>query len=203
MIIVLFGPPAAGKGTQAKRIKDKHRVAHLSTGDMLRAAIAQGTDIGKKAKALVDGGLLVPDDVVIGIIAERIESEDCARGFILDGFPRTLGQASALDAMLAAKKRSVMHVILMDVDQSRLTKRVETRVAETLARGEPVRPDDSLDKFKERLKVYNEQTLPTLPYYEAQGKVRRVDGMQTIEGVGAQIDAILSDEKSGKMGARP
>jgi adenylate kinase len=203
MIIVLFGPPAAGKGTQAKRIKDKHRVAHLSTGDMLRAAIAQGTDIGKKAKALVDGGLLVPDDVVIGIIAERIESEDCARGFILDGFPRTLGQASALDAMLSAKKRSVMHVILMDVDQSRLTKRVETRVAETLARGEPVRPDDSLDKFKERLKVYNEQTLPTLPYYEAQGKVRRVDGMQTIEGVGAQIDAILSDEKSGKMGARP
>jgi adenylate kinase len=203
MIIVLFGPPAAGKGTQAKRIKDKHRVAHLSTGDMLRAAIAQGTDIGKKAKALVDGGLLVPDDVVIGIIAERIESEDCAKGFILDGFPRTLGQASALDAMLAAKKRSVMHVILMDVDQSRLTKRVETRVAETLARGEPVRPDDSLDKFKERLKVYNEQTLPTLPYYEAQGKVRRVDGMQTIEGVGAQIDAILSDEKSGKMGARP
>lgn len=203
MIIVLFGPPAAGKGTQAKRIKDKHRVAHLSTGDMLRAAIAQGTDIGKKAKALVDAGLLVPDEVVIGIIAERIESEDCTRGFILDGFPRTLGQASALDAMLAVKKRSVMHVILMDVDQSRLTKRVETRVAETLARGEPVRPDDSLDKFKERLKVYNEQTLPTLPYYEAQGKVRRVDGMQSIEGVGVQIDAILSDEKSGKMGARP
>jgi adenylate kinase len=203
MIVVLFGPPAAGKGTQAKRIREKYGVAHLSTGDMLREAIAQGSEVGLKAKGLMDNGLLVPDEVVVGIIADRIESGDCANGFILDGFPRTLGQASALDAMLQAKKRAVAHVILMDVDQAQLTKRIETRVAETLARGEPVRPDDSLDKFRERLKVYNEQTLPTLPYYEAQGKVRRVDGMRSIDGVAAQIDAILSDEKSGKSGAYP
>lgn len=203
MIVVLFGPPAAGKGTQAKRIREKYGVAHLSTGDMLREAIAQGSEVGLKAKGLMDNGLLVPDEVVVGIIADRIESADCVNGFILDGFPRTLGQASALDAMLKAKKRAVAHVILMDVDQAQLTKRVETRVAETLARGEPVRPDDSLDKFRERLKVYNEQTLPTLPYYEAQGKVRRVDGMRSIDGVAAQIDAILSDEKSGKSGAYP
>jgi adenylate kinase len=203
MIVVLFGPPAAGKGTQAKRIREKYGVAHLSTGDMLREAIAQGSEVGLKAKGLMDNGQLVPDEVVVGIIADRIESGDCANGFILDGFPRTLGQASALDAMLNAKKRAVAHVILMDVDQAQLTERVETRVAETLARGEPVRPDDSLDKFRERLKVYNEQTLPTLPYYEAQGKVRRVDGMRPIDGVAAQIDAILSDEKSGKSGAYP
>ncbi|MFM9865114.1 MAG: adenylate kinase [Micropepsaceae bacterium] len=203
MIVVLFGPPAAGKGTQAKRIREKYGVAHLSTGDMLREAIAHGSEVGLKAKTLMDNGLLVPDDVVVGIIADRIESRDCANGFILDGFPRTLGQASALDSMLKAKKRAVAHVILLDVDQAQLTKRVETRVAETLVRGEPVRPDDSLDKFRERLKVYNEQTLPTLPHYEAQGKVRRVDGMRSIEGVTAQIDAILSDEKSGNSGVRP
>jgi adenylate kinase len=203
MIVVLFGPPAAGKGTQAKRMHQKYGVAHLSTGDMLREAIARGSEVGLKAKTLMDEGLLVPDDVVVGIIADRIEAKDCAKGFILDGFPRTLGQASALDAMLKAKKRAVDHVILMDVDQRQLIKRVETRVAETLARGEPVRPDDSLDKFRERLKVYNEQTLPTLPHYEAQGKVRRVDGMRSIEGVAAQIDAILSDEKSGKSGVHP
>ena len=198
MIIVLFGPPAAGKGTQAKRIREKFGVAHLSTGDMLREAIAQGTELGRKAKALMDDGLLVPDEVVVGIIGDRIDDKDCAKGFILDGFPRTLGQAKALDVMLSAKKRAVDHVILMEVDQAQLSKRVETRVAETLARGEPVRPDDSLDKFRDRLRVYNEQTLPTLPHYQAQGKVRRVDGMRSIDGVTAQIEAILSDEKSGK-----
>lgn len=198
MIVVLFGPPAAGKGTQAKRLHDKYGIAHLSTGDMLRAAMEQGTEIGKKAKPIVNSGKLVPDDIMVGIIAERIAAPDCKKGFILDGFPRTLGQAVALDSMLSAKKLTVQHVIVMDVDQPQLVKRVETRVAETLARGEPVRPDDSLEKFMGRLKVYNEQTLPTLPHYDGQGKVRRVDGMRSIEGVAAQIDAILSDEKSWK-----
>lgn len=203
MIVVLFGPPAAGKGTQAKRIHEKYHVAHLSTGDMLRAAIAAGTEVGKKAKALMDLGELVPDDIVVGIIADRIDDRDCAKGFVLDGFPRTVAQAKALDTMLAGKTRSVGHVIVMDVDQTKLIKRVETRAAETKARGEPVRKDDDPEVFKDRLRVYNEQTAPILPYYEAQGKIRRVDGMRPIEGVAAQIDAILSDEKSGKLGVRP
>jgi adenylate kinase len=198
MILVLFGPPAAGKGTQAKRIREKYGIAHLSTGDMLRAAMEQGTEIGKRAEPIVNSGKLVPDDIMVGIIAERIAAPDCKKGFVLDGFPRTLGQAVALDSMLSAKKLAIEHVIVMEVDQPQLIKRVENRVAETLARGEPVRPDDSLEKFMGRLKVYNEQTLPTLPHYQAQGKVRRVDGMRSIEGVTAQIDAILSDEKSGK-----
>jgi adenylate kinase len=198
MILVLFGPPAAGKGTQAKRIREKYGIAHLSTGDMLRAAMEQGTEIGKRAEPIVNSGKLVPDDIMVGIIAERIAAPDCKKSCVLDGFPRTLGQAVALDSMLSAKKLAIEHVIVMEVDQPQLIKRVENRVAETLARGEPVRPDDSLEKFMGRLKVYNEQTLPTLPHYQAQGKVRRVDGMRSIEGVTAQIDAILSDEKSGK-----
>jgi adenylate kinase len=203
MIVVLFGPPAAGKGTQAKRIHEKYGVAHLSTGDMLRAAIAAGTEVGKKAKSIMDSGALVPDDVVVGIIADRIDDKDCVNGFVLDGFPRTLGQAKALDAMLDGKRRAVGHVILMEVDQAKLTARVENRAAETRARGEQVRPDDTPETFKKRLKAYNEQTAPILPYYEGQGKIRRIDGMRSIEGVAAQIDTILSDEKSGKSGERP
>jgi adenylate kinase len=170
---------------------------------MLRAAMEQGTEIGKKAEPIVNSGKLVPDDIMVGIIGERIAAPDCKKGFILDGFPRTLGQAVALDSMLSAKKLAIAHVIVMEVDQPQLIKRVENRVAETLARGEPVRPDDSLEKFVGRLKVYNEQTLPTLPHYQAQGKVRRVDGMRSIDGVTAQIDAILSDEKSGKSRVHP
>jgi adenylate kinase len=203
MIIVLFGPPAAGKGTQAKRIHEKHHVAHLSTGDMLRAAMAEGTDVGKKAQPIVDSGKLVPDAIMIDLIAERIARPDCKKGFVLDGFPRTVAQAKALDDMLAGRKLAVGHVIVMDVNQAELTKRVENRVAETRARGEAVRKDDDLDTFKRRLGVYNEQTAPILPYYEAQGKIRRIDGMRPIDGVTAQIDAILSDEKSGKTVVRP
>lgn len=203
MIVVLFGPPAAGKGTQAKRLHEKLGVAHLSTGDLLRAAMEQGTDVGKKAAPIVNSGKLVPDEIMIDIIADRIAAPDCKKGFILDGFPRTLGQAVALDSMLGAKKLAIAYVLVMDVDQPQLIKRVENRVAETLARGEKVRPDDSLEKFMGRLKVYNEQTLPTLPHYVSQGKVRRIDGMRSIGGVAAQIDAILSDEKSEKSGVHP
>jgi adenylate kinase len=145
----------------------------------------------------------VPDEIMIDLIAERIAAPDCRKGFVLDGFPRTVAQAKALDTMLLGKKLSVGDVILMEVDQVQLTKRVENRVAETRARGEAVRKDDDLDTFKRRLGVYNEQTAPILPYYEAQGKIRRIDGMRSIEGVTAQIDALLSDEKSGKSGGRP
>jgi len=192
MILVLFGPPAAGKGTQAARIKVRHGIAHLSTGDMLRAAIAQGTEIGKKAKSIMDEGKLVPDEVVIGIISDRITQPDCAKGFVLDGFPRTLNQASALDAMLQAKALSVTHVIVMEVNEAELIKRVENRAAEARRKGEPVRPDDDPETFKKRLGVYKAETAPILPYYEKQGKIRRVDGMKPMDEVTAQIDAVLT-----------
>ncbi len=198
MIVVLFGPPGAGKGTQARRIHEKYGIAHLSTGDMLRAAIAQGSEVGKTAKALVDAGKLVPDEIVIGIIAERIEQPDCAKGFVFDGFPRTLNQAEAADDMLKGKTRALDHVIVMEVDEAELIRRVENRAAEAKKKGEPVRPDDDPETFKKRLAIYKAQTAPILPYYEAQGKISRVDGMKSIEQVAAQIDAVLSGEKSGK-----
>jgi adenylate kinase len=200
MIVVLFGPPAAGKGTQAKRIHEKYGVAHLSTGDMLRAAIAQGTEIGKKAKSIMDQGKLVPDEVVVGIIADRIVQVDCAKGFVLDGFPRTVNQAKALDDMLEGKKLAVDHVIVMEVNEAELIKRVENRAAEAKKKGEPVRPDDDPETFKKRLAVYKAETAPILPYYEAQGKIRRVDGMMSIDEVTAQIDAVLTGGKQGKPG---
>jgi len=198
MIIVLFGPPAAGKGTQAKRIHEKYAVAHLSTGDMLRAAIAQGTEIGKKAKAIMDAGHLVPDEIVVGIIAERIGQADCEKGFVLDGFPRTVNQAQALDGMLKGKHLAVDVVIVMAVDEAALIKRVENRAAETRAKGEPVRSDDDPETFKRRLAVYKAETAPILPYYEAQRKIRLVDGMKSIDQVTAQIDAVLGGGKPGK-----
>lgn len=192
MIVVLFGPPAAGKGTQATRIKAKYAIAHLSTGDMLRAAIAEGSEIGKKAKAIMDSGKLVPDEIVVGIIAERITQADCRKGFVLDGFPRTVNQAKELDAMLQAKTLSVTHVIVMDVNEAELIKRVENRAAEARRKGEPVRPDDDPETFKKRLGVYKAETAPILPYYEKQGKIRHVDGMKPVDEVTAQIDAVLS-----------
>lgn len=192
MIVVLFGPPASGKGTQAARIKLRHGIAHLSTGDMLRAAIADGTEIGRKAKAIMDEGKLVPDEVVIGIIADRITQPDCAKGFVLDGFPRTVNQASALDAMLEAKTLSVAHVVVMGVNEAELIKRVENRAAEARRKGEPVRADDDPETFMRRLGVYQAETAPILPYYEKQGKTRHVDGMKSMDEVTAQIDAVLT-----------
>jgi adenylate kinase len=198
MIVILFGPPASGKGTQAKRIHEKYGIAHLSTGDMLRAAIAQGTEIGKKAKAIVDRGDYVPDDIVVGIIADRIREPDCAKGFVLDGFPRTVNQAKALDDLLKTRGTAVDVAIVFDVDEAALIKRVETRANEARAKGEPVRPDDDPETFKRRLAVYKAETAPVLPYYEAQGKIRRVDGMKSIDGVWAEIEAVLSRGKPGK-----
>jgi len=198
MIVVLFGPPASGKGTQATRIKTKWNIAHLSTGDMLRAAIAQGTEIGTKAKEIMDAGKLVPDEIVVGIIGERIAQEDCRNGFVLDGFPRTVGQAEALDRMLKARKLDVDHVVVMVVDEAELIKRVENRAAEARKKGEPVRPDDDPETFKKRLGVYKAETAPVLPYYDKQKKIRRVDGMKPVDDVTAQIDAILSAPKPWK-----
>lgn len=198
MIIVLFGPPAAGKGTQALRIKSKFGVAHLSTGDMLRAAIAQGSEIGLKAKSIMDSGKLVPDEIVVGIISERIREPDCAKGFVLDGFPRTVNQAAALDEMLKGQQLGVDHVIVMAVDAAELVKRVENRAAEARAKGDPVRADDDPETFRKRLGVYSAETAPVLPYYQNQGKVRSVEAMQAIDAVAAQIDAILSLGKPPK-----
>jgi adenylate kinase len=198
MIVVLFGPPAAGKGTQALRIKTKYGVAHLSTGDMLRAAIAAGTETGLKAKSIMDAGKLVPDDVVVGIIADRIREPDCGKGFVLDGFPRTVAQAAALDEMLKKQSLSVAHVIVMAVDESELVKRVENRAAEARQAGQPVRADDDPETFKKRLGVYRSETAPVLPYYVTQGKVRTVEAMASIDTVTAQIDAILSPGKPPK-----
>src|SRR5260221_4250025 len=178
MILILFGPPAAGKGTQAARLKAKHAIAHLSTGDMLRAAIAQGTEVGKRAKAIMDKGDLVPDEVVVGIIGDRISQDDCKKGFVLDGFPRTVNQAKALDALLKERKLGVDVVIVIEVDEAALIKRVETRANEARAKSEPVRPDDDPETFKKRLAVYKAETAPVLPYYDAQGKIKRVDGMK-------------------------
>ena len=198
MIIVLFGPPAAGKGTQAHRIKAKFDVAHLSTGDMLRAAIAQGSDIGMTAKSIMDSGKLVPDEVVVGIIAERIKAPDCAKGFVLDGFPRTVQQATALDTMLKSQNLGVDHVIVMSVDEAELVKRVENRASQARSNKQPVRADDDPETFKRRLGVYSSETAPVLPYYKNQGKVRSVEAMQAIDAVTAQIDAILSLGKQPK-----
>jgi len=187
MIIILLGPPGAGKGTQCERLVEKYSIVQLSTGDMLRAAVAAGTDLGLKAKAVMDRGELVSDDLVVGIIADRIEEADCANGFILDGFPRTVAQAEALDAMLADKGLKLDHVISMEVDENALFARIEKRAAETGG----ARADDNAETLKKRLEVYHEQTAPIIPYYKEKGALQTVDGMQDIDNVTKSLYAIL------------
>ena len=186
--IILFGPPGAGKGTQAQRIVDRHGVVQLSTGDMLRAAIAAGSELGLQAKSLMDEGKLVPDDVIIGMIADRMNDEDCKNGVILDGFPRTIAQAKALDAMFAAGHIQLDQVIEIQVDEAALFARIENRAAES---GD-ARSDDTAEVLEQRLKVYHENTAPVLPYYRDKGQLNIVDGMQSIEEVAAQIKSLLS-----------
>lgn len=188
MNIILFGPPGAGKGTQAQRIVDRHGVVQLSTGDMLRAAIAAGSELGLRAKSLMDEGKLVPDDVIIGMIADRMNDEDCKNGVILDGFPRTIAQAKALDAMFAAGHIQLDQVIEIQVDEAALLARIENRAAEP---GD-ARSDDTAEVLEQRLKVYHENTAPVLPYYRDKGQLNIVDGMQSIEEVAAQIKSLLS-----------
>ena len=191
MIVIFLGPPGAGKGTQAAHIVGRYGIPQLSTGDMLRAAVAARTPVGLKAKAVMDAGNLVSDDIVAAIVEERIEADDCKPGFLLDGFPRTLVQAEMLDAMLARHGRSVDVVIELKVNEAALIDRLRNRIQETLAKGEKPRADDNEETFAKRLGVYREQTAPLIPYYEGQGKLRSIDGMGAVASVSASIDAIL------------
>ncbi len=193
MILIFLGPPGAGKGTQAAHIVERYNIPQLSTGDMLRAAVAAQTPVGKKAKAVMDAGNLVSDDIVSAIVEERIEADDCAGGFLLDGFPRTDAQAEMLDVMLQKKERSVDVVIELKVDEAALLDRLNKRIEETRARGEAPRKDDTEETFKYRLQVYRDQTAPLIPFYERQGKLKDVDGMGSVDAVSAQIDAILDE----------
>jgi adenylate kinase len=192
MRLILLGPPGAGKGTQAQRLVTKYGIVQLSTGDMLRAAVAAGTPVGLKAKAIMDRGDLVPDEVVVAIIADRIGQPDAKAGFVLDGFPRTVPQAEALDRLLAERGMKLDAVIELKVNEGILLKRIEARVAEMTARGEKVRADDNAEALKKRLDAYRVQTEPLSAYYAKTGQLRAVDGMAAIDEVTAQIDHILA-----------
>lgn len=192
MRLILLGPPGAGKGTQAQRLVEKHKIVQLSTGDMLRAAVAAGTPVGLRAKSIMDAGQLVPDEVVVAIIADRIDQADARNGFVLDGFPRTVPQAEALDELLAERGLKLDAVIELKVDEGILIKRIENRVAEMTARGEPLRKDDNAEVLKGRLAAYRAQTAPLTGYYDAKGMVRTVDGMAPVDDVTAAIEALLS-----------
>jgi adenylate kinase len=192
MRLILLGPPGSGKGTQAQRLVQRYGIVQLSTGEMLRAAVAAETPVGLKAKDIMASGGLVPDDVVVGIISDRIEQPDAAAGFILDGFPRTVPQAEALDELLKDKHMKLDAVIELRVNESALIDRVETRAAETRARGEEVRVDDTPEVLTRRLASYRSLTEPLIHYYSERRKLMTVDGMMTIEEVTREIDRILT-----------
>lgn len=191
MILILLGPPGAGKGTQSQLISERLGLPQLSTGDMLRAAVKAGTPVGLKAKKIMDAGSLVSDEVVIGIIADRISEPDCAKGFILDGFPRTLAQADALDELLKSKGRHLDVVVELKVDDTKLIERIECRARETLAAGGTVRADDNAEALKTRLIAYYRETAPLLGYYYAHRLLKTVDGMMPIPEVSRQIGELL------------
>jgi adenylate kinase len=201
MRLILLGPPGAGKGTQAQRLVTTHGIVQLSTGDMLRAAVRAGTPVGLKAKDIMDRGDLVPDDVVVAIVSDRIDQPDARNGFILDGFPRTVAQADALDRMLREKGLQLDGVVELKVDEGILIKRIESRIAETLARGETLRKDDDPEVLKTRLEAYRRQTSPLIEYYREKGKLRGVDGMAPIDEVTAAINWIFqkAGAKSGEQ----
>lgn len=217
MRLILLGPPGAGKGTQSRRLLEKGNMVQLSTGDMLRAAIAAETPVGIKAKSVMDEGRLVPDEIVVEIISERLDRDDVKAGFILDGFPRTLAQADALEGLLAEKEMPLDAVILLKVDDEVLAERIAGRYscakcgegyhdAEKVPPREGVctrcgstdfvrRPDDHPEVVKERLRAYNRETAPLIGYYHAKRKLRVVDGMRPIDEVAAEIDAVIGDLK--------
>lgn len=194
--LILLGPPGAGKGTQAKRLEEKYGLKQLSTGDMLRAEMAAGSPLGLKVKAIVDSGSLVTDEIMIEMIANRIEQPDCKNGVIFDGFPRTVAQAEALDKMLDEKGRPLSAVIELKVDEEALVKRLNNRIAETRARGEAVRGDDNEETLRKRLQVFREQTAPIIPYYDSRDMLQSVDGMASIEVVEAELAKILQSAKA-------
>lgn len=213
MRLILLGPPGAGKGTQAVRLQEEHGLVQLSTGDMLRAAVAAETDVGQQAKAIMESGGLVSDDIMVRMISERLDQPDCQNGFILDGFPRTVAQAEALDEMLSRKGMALKHVIELTVDDAVLIGRVEGRYSCASCNAnyhdsfkKPAkpgvcdvcggtefkrRPDDNAETMKSRLKAFYDQTSPIRPYYEAKGILAKVDGMGSMEEVGAAIDKVL------------
>jgi adenylate kinase len=192
MRLILLGAPGAGKGTQAQYLVETYGIVQLSTGDMLRAAVKAGTPVGLKAKDIMARGALVPDDDVVAIVADRIAEPDAANGFILDGFPRTVPQAQALDRMLAEKGLSLDAVVELKVDPAVLLGRVEKRIADTKARGEAVRPDDNPESLKTRLDAYRVQTAPLIDYYAKHGSLKTVDGMAPIGEVSRAIERILA-----------
>jgi adenylate kinase len=201
MRLILLGPPGAGKGTQAQYLVEQHGIVQLSTGDMLRSAVQAGTPVGQQAGAIMARGDLVPDDIVVAIMADRVAEADARNGFILDGFPRTVAQAEALDRMLANRGLALDAVIELKVDEEAITKRIENRAAETTARGDPVRPDDNPETLKRRLHAYRAQTAPLIDYYRSKAMLKTVDGMAPIARVSAAIAAVL--DKDGKDQAQP
>jgi adenylate kinase len=200
MRLILLGPPGAGKGTQALRLVAKYGLVQLSTGDMLRAAVKAATPVGRQVKGIMECGGLCPDDIVVRIVAERIEQPDARKGFILDGFPRTVPQAQALDRMLKKRGIALDAVIELRVDEDALLRRIEHRIAETKARGEPLRSDDNPEVLRQRLAAYRQQTAPLVAYYRKQNVLRTVNGMAPISDVTAAIDNALP---SGPSAPRP
>ena len=192
MRLVLLGPPGAGKGTQATRIAKRFAVPQLSTGDMLREAVASGSALGARVKDIMERGELVPDDVVIAVIADRMDHSDAANGFVLDGFPRTVAQAEALDRELAARGIGLDAVLELEVDEDVLLVRIEGRAEEAGNKGQPVRRDDNPEVFKTRLKAYRAQTAPVTEYYRSQGLLHIVDGLQPIDVVTEELAEVLS-----------
>jgi adenylate kinase len=194
MRLILLGPPGAGKGTQAQRLAEQFGIVQLSTGNMLRAAVEARTAVGLKAKDIMARGELCPDEVVVAIVADRIDQPDTRHGFILDGFPRTVPQAQALDGMLAERGLALDAVIELKVDEAMLLQRIEKRVAEMAARGEALRADDNADALKQRISAYRAQTAPLIGYYAGTGLLKSVDGMAPIEKVSAAIAAVLDHD---------
>ncbi len=192
MNLILLGPPGAGKGTQAERLVAKHGIPQLSTGDMLRAAVKAGTEVGIRAKAVMDAGELVSDEIVNAIVSERLDAPDCAKGFILDGYPRTLVQADSVEAMLAQKGKALNVVIELIVDDRALVGRIVKRAQDALAAGQPVRKDDNAEVFEERLREYYKKTAPLTGYYHAKRLLKTVDGMASMDDVSKSIETILA-----------
>jgi adenylate kinase len=193
MRLILLGPPGAGKGTQAQRLVDKYGIIQLSTGDMLRAAVRAATPVGLKVKHIMERGDLCPDEIVVEAVADRISQPDAHNGFILDGFPRTVHQAEALDRMLKEKHLELDAVIELKVDEDSLLHRIEKRVAEMAARGEPLRADDNAEALKKRLDAYRQLTAPLIGYYSGKGMLRTIDGMAPIEEVAKALTAVLEE----------